>query len=71
MGCHFLLQGIFPAQGRNPGLPHCRLSETPQKPDPEGRLYDNLVLEELGDKNLELSKGSLAGDAVQGGEHLP
>ena len=23
MGCHFLLQGIFPTQGSNPGLPHC------------------------------------------------
>ena len=22
--CHFLLQGIFPTQGPNPGLPHCR-----------------------------------------------
>ena len=22
--CHALLQGIFPTQGRNPGLPHCR-----------------------------------------------
>ena len=22
-GCHFLLQGIFPAQGSNLGLPHC------------------------------------------------
>ena len=22
--CHFLLQGIFPIQGSNPGLPHCR-----------------------------------------------
>ena len=22
--CHFLLQGIFPTQGLNPGLPHCR-----------------------------------------------
>ena len=21
--CHFLLQGIFPTQGSNPGLPHC------------------------------------------------
>ena len=21
---HFLLQGIFPTQGLNPGLPHCR-----------------------------------------------
>ena len=24
MGFHFLLQGIFPTQGLNPGLPHCR-----------------------------------------------
>ena len=24
MDCHFLLQGIFPTQGSNPGLPHCR-----------------------------------------------
>ena len=22
--CHFLLQGIFPTQGSNPGLPHCK-----------------------------------------------
>ena len=22
--CHFLLQGIFPTQGSNPGLPQCR-----------------------------------------------
>ena len=24
VGCHFLLQGIFPTQGLNPGLPHCK-----------------------------------------------
>ena len=24
MGCHFFLLGIFPTQGSNPGLPHCR-----------------------------------------------
>ena len=24
LGCHFLLQGIFPTQGFNPGLLHCR-----------------------------------------------
>ena len=24
VGCHFLLQEIFPTQGSNPGLPHCR-----------------------------------------------
>ena len=24
VGCHFLFQGIFPTQGSNPGIPHCR-----------------------------------------------
>ena len=24
VGCHFLLQGIFPSQGLDPGLLHCR-----------------------------------------------
>ena len=24
MGCHALLQGIFPTRGSNPGLPHCK-----------------------------------------------
>ena len=24
VGCHFLLQEIFPTQALNPGLPHCR-----------------------------------------------
>ena len=24
VGCHALLQGTFPTQGLNPGLPHCR-----------------------------------------------
>ena len=24
VGCHALIQGIFPTQGSNPGLPHCR-----------------------------------------------
>ena len=24
VGCHTLLQGIFPTQGSNPGPPHCR-----------------------------------------------
>ena len=24
VGCCTLLQGIFPTQGSNPGLPHCR-----------------------------------------------
>ena len=35
VSCHALLQGIFPTQGSNPGLPHCRWtlpSEPPGKP---------------------------------------
>ena len=24
VGCHFLLQEVFPIQGSNPGLPHCK-----------------------------------------------
>ena len=35
VGCHALLQGIFPTQRSNPGLSHCRdslLSEPPGKP---------------------------------------
>ena len=24
VGCHFLLQEIFPTPGLNPGVPHCR-----------------------------------------------
>ena len=26
VGCHFLLQGIFPTQGSNPGLSHCKIN---------------------------------------------
>ena len=29
VACHALLQGIFPTQGSNPGLPHCRPPGTP------------------------------------------
>ena len=32
VGCNFLLQGIFPDQGLNPGLPHCRQTLTSEPP---------------------------------------
>ena len=42
VGSHALLQGIFPTQGSNPGLPHCRqillLSE------PRGRPFQQEVM---------------------------
>ena len=39
VGCHFLLQGIFPTQGSNPGLPHCRqiLDQLSYQVKPNGR----------------------------------
>ena len=44
MGCHFLLQGIFPAQESNPGLPHyrqtlyCLSHQRPSMTSPKSRL---------------------------------
>ena len=32
VGCHFLLQEIFPTQGSNLGLPHCRQTLLPSEP---------------------------------------
>ena len=32
VGCHFLLQGIFPTQQSNPGLLHCRQNALPSEP---------------------------------------
>ena len=37
VGCHFLLQSIFPTQGSNPGLPHCR--QTPYRLSHQGRHH--------------------------------
>ena len=49
VGCQALLQGVFPTQGRNPGLPHCRrilcrLSRQgrPQGPSPQAPLRLNM-----------------------------
>ena len=32
MGCHFLLQGIFPTLGSNPGLPRWQVDSLPSEP---------------------------------------
>ena len=41
VGCHALLQGIFPTQVLNPGLPHCRqiLHQLSHKGSPKGKQY--------------------------------
>ena len=41
MDCHFLLQGIFPNQGSNPGLPHCR--QTLYRLSHQGSTINNIV----------------------------
>ena len=66
MGCHFLLQGIFPTQGSNPGFLYCRkilyhLShEGPQK---YRSRRSHCELEEL------VFKGGLAPTSLQLGRH--
>ena len=40
VGCHFLLQGIFPTQGSNLGLPHCRQMLLPSDPGSICKWYD-------------------------------
>ena len=37
VGCRFLRQGIFPTQGSNPGLPHCKQMLLPSEPGKSGR----------------------------------
>ena len=64
VGCHDLLQGIFPTQGSNPGLSHCRriLYQLSYQGSPGNRFgllfYQNLrsnslFLKEKTDKGLE------------------
>ena len=42
VGCHALLQGIFPTQGSNPGLPHCRWISLPSEPPGKGLVLMGL-----------------------------
>ena len=39
----FFLQGIFPAQGSNPGLPHCRVKPLPSEPPNLERTPKNVI----------------------------
>ena len=60
VGGHSLLQGIFPTQGSNPGLPHCRWtlpSEPPGKPRSLALGVEDVV--------TELCKWPLSPDAHQ------
>ena len=46
VGCRFLLQGIFPTQASNPGLPHCRQT-LPSEPLVEPVIYRNVIYFQL------------------------
>ena len=54
VGCHFLLQGIFPTQGSNPGFPHCRQMLYPlsHQGSPNTVLYCQLYLKKKKPKKL-------------------
>ena len=41
--CNFLLQGIFPIQGSNPGLLHCRQTLLPSEPPGKSQYRDYIV----------------------------
>ena len=43
VGCHFLLQGTFPTQGSNLGLPHCRQMLLPSQPQREHAINQGKI----------------------------
>ena len=49
VGCHFLLQGVFPTQGSNPGLTHCRKMLLPSEPPGKSLMfsYQNIISNKL------------------------
>ena len=66
--CYALLQGIFPTQGSNPGLPHCRWIILPSEPPGEPkasanspRFYEGWEVRKLQKKSLKLAETGLWG----------
>ena len=55
VGSHSLLQGIFPTQGSNPGLPHCRRSLYQLKHQGSPRIRVSLSLGEGNGTPLQYS----------------
>ena len=62
MGCHFLLQGIFPTQGSNPGLPHCRqnLWATREASEMQKTWVQSLGWEDPLEEGMAIHSGFLA-----------
>ena len=68
LGCRALLQGIFPAQGLNPGLLHCRrillLFELPGKSKNTAVGSLSLFPGDLPDPGIELRSPALQADSL-------
>ena len=66
-GCHALLQGIFPAQGSNPGLLHCRqiLNQLSHQGSPRILEWGSLSLlqVDLPDPGIKLESLSLQAES--------
>ena len=68
VGCHLLFQEIFPTQGLNPGLPHCRQTlyypshkGSPKyiyKTEPGGSVVKNLPAKPGNARDADLMPGS-------------
>ena len=65
VGCHFLLQGIFPTQGSNPGLPHC--SQTLYHLSQQGAFSITILISASKDRQEALWKDLEAADQRGGG----
>ena len=51
VGCHALLQGIFPTKGSNPGLPHCRWSLYRLSHQGSPRILDWVAMPSFGESS--------------------
>ena len=66
VGCHALLQGIFPTQGLNTGLLHCRriLYQLSHKGSPRIPEWVAPSPEEIPDTGMELGSPALQADSL-------
>ena len=66
VGCHSLLQEIFPNQGLNPGLPYCRhLDSLPSEPPGNQITFKNKKVEESPDRLKKQSPAPPSRDVIQ------
>jgi len=61
MGCHAILQRVFPTQGSNPGLQHCEQILYHLSHQESPKYWNGQPIPSLGDlPNPEIKPGSLA-----------